>query len=63
MNRDIRGLIAQSGFAFDKVDQYYMKGGPKFVGFVTRGRGVSSWGRGATKVAVCPSFRRTGLPL
>jgi ubiquinone/menaquinone biosynthesis C-methylase UbiE len=37
MNRDIRGLIAQSGFAFDQVDQYYMKGGPKFVGFMTRG--------------------------
>ena len=37
MNRDIRGLIAQAGFAFDQVDQYYMKGGPKFVGFMTRG--------------------------
>jgi hypothetical protein len=37
MNRDIRGLITQSGFAIDQVDQHYMKGGPKFVGFMTRG--------------------------
>ena len=36
MNRDIRGLIAEAGFAFDQVDQYYMKG-PKFAGFMTRG--------------------------
>jgi len=37
MNRDIRGLITNAGFALDQVDQYYMKGGPKFVGFMTRG--------------------------
>jgi hypothetical protein len=36
VNRDIRGLIAQAGFAFDEIDQHYMKG-PKFAGFMTRG--------------------------
>ncbi len=37
MNRDIRRLVAEAGFEFDSVDQYYIKGAPKFVGFVTRG--------------------------
>ena len=37
MNRDIRGLITKAGFALDQVDQYYMKGAPKFAGFMTRG--------------------------
>ncbi len=37
MNRDIRRLVADAGFEFDRVDQYYMNGAPKFVGFMTRG--------------------------
>ena len=37
MNRDIRRLIGEAGFEFDQVDQYYMKGPPKFAGFMTRG--------------------------
>jgi ubiquinone/menaquinone biosynthesis C-methylase UbiE len=37
MNRDIRRLIGDAGFAFDQVDQYYMKGAPKFAAFLTRG--------------------------
>jgi ubiquinone/menaquinone biosynthesis C-methylase UbiE len=36
-NRDIRRLVAEAGFEFDEVHQYYMDGAPKFVGFVTRG--------------------------
>jgi ubiquinone/menaquinone biosynthesis C-methylase UbiE len=37
MNRDIRSLISEAGFDFDQLDQYYMKGPPKFAGFMTRG--------------------------
>jgi len=37
MNRDIRRIVADAGFAFDQVDQYYMQGAPKFGGFMTRG--------------------------
>jgi ubiquinone/menaquinone biosynthesis C-methylase UbiE len=37
MNRDIRRLVVEAGFAFDQVDQYYMQGAPKFAGFMTRG--------------------------
>jgi ubiquinone/menaquinone biosynthesis C-methylase UbiE len=37
MNRDIRRLVAEAGFEFDQLDQYYMQGPPKFVGFMTRG--------------------------
>jgi len=37
MNRDIRTLVGQAGFALDQVDQYYMQGAPKFAGFMTRG--------------------------
>jgi ubiquinone/menaquinone biosynthesis C-methylase UbiE len=37
MNRDIRRLVAEAGFDFEEVVQYYMKGAPKFVGFLTRG--------------------------
>ena len=37
MNRDIRRLVGEAGFEFDQVDQYYMKGPPKFAGFMTRG--------------------------
>ncbi len=37
MNRDIRSLVADAGFEFDQMDQHYMKGPPKFLGFVTRG--------------------------
>jgi ubiquinone/menaquinone biosynthesis C-methylase UbiE len=36
-NRDIRRLVAEAGFEFDHVEQYYMKGAPKFAGFITRG--------------------------
>jgi len=36
-NRDIQRLVAEAGFEFDQVDQYYMQGAPKFAGFVTRG--------------------------
>jgi ubiquinone/menaquinone biosynthesis C-methylase UbiE len=36
-NRDIRHLVAEAGFEFDEIDQHYMDGAPKFVGFVTRG--------------------------
>jgi ubiquinone/menaquinone biosynthesis C-methylase UbiE len=36
-NRDIRRLVTEAGFEFERVDQYYMGGAPKFVGFLTRG--------------------------
>jgi ubiquinone/menaquinone biosynthesis C-methylase UbiE len=36
-NRDIKSLVAQAGFEFEQVDQYYMDGPPKFAGFMTRG--------------------------
>jgi len=35
MNRDIRRLVVEAGFSFDQVEQYYMQGPPKFVGFMT----------------------------
>jgi len=37
MNRDIRRLVGDAGFELDEVDQYYMEGAPKFIGFMTRG--------------------------
>ena len=37
MTRDIRRMVAEAGFEFDQVDQYYLQGPPKFAGFVTRG--------------------------
>jgi ubiquinone/menaquinone biosynthesis C-methylase UbiE len=37
LNRDVRRMVAESGFEFDQVDQYYMQGPPKFAAFVTRG--------------------------
>jgi ubiquinone/menaquinone biosynthesis C-methylase UbiE len=37
MNRDIRGLVAQAGFVFEQVEQYYMPKQPKLFAFVTRG--------------------------
>jgi ubiquinone/menaquinone biosynthesis C-methylase UbiE len=37
MNRDIRRLVLEAGFGFDQVEQYYMDGPPKFVGFMTQG--------------------------
>src|SRR5262245_51740231 len=36
-NRDIRRLVADAGFEFEQVDQYYVQGAPKFAGFITRG--------------------------
>jgi ubiquinone/menaquinone biosynthesis C-methylase UbiE len=35
-NRDIRRLVSEAGFEFDQIEQYYLDGAPKFVGFVTR---------------------------
>jgi ubiquinone/menaquinone biosynthesis C-methylase UbiE len=37
LNRDVRRMVADGGFEFDQVDQYYIKGPPKFAAFVTRG--------------------------
>jgi ubiquinone/menaquinone biosynthesis C-methylase UbiE len=37
LNRDVRRMITEAGFAFDQVDQHYIKGPPKFAAFVTRG--------------------------
>lgn len=37
LTRDVRRVVAEAGFAFDEVDQFYMKGPPKFAAFVTRG--------------------------
>lgn len=37
LNRDIPRLLGEAGFQFDEVDQYYLKGPPKFAAFVTRG--------------------------
>jgi ubiquinone/menaquinone biosynthesis C-methylase UbiE len=37
LNRDVRRMVAEAGFEFDHVDQYYMQGPPKFAAFVTRG--------------------------
>ena len=37
LNRDIPRLVSAAGFAFDEVNQYYIKGPPKPVAFVTRG--------------------------
>jgi ubiquinone/menaquinone biosynthesis C-methylase UbiE len=37
LTRDIRRMVAEAGFEFDQVDQYYIPGPPKFAGFVTRG--------------------------
>lgn len=36
LNRDIRRLVSEAGFAFDRVDQYYLDGAPRFAGFLTR---------------------------
>jgi ubiquinone/menaquinone biosynthesis C-methylase UbiE len=53
MNRDIRGLVAEAGFEFDQVDQYYMDGAPKFGGFLTRG--IARPQRNAHDVAPTPA--------
>ena len=37
LNRDIERLVRDAGFTFDQIDKYYMKGGPKFATFLTRG--------------------------
>jgi hypothetical protein len=42
MNRDIRRLVREAGFGFDEVEQYYMEGAPKFVGFMTQGIATSA---------------------
>jgi ubiquinone/menaquinone biosynthesis C-methylase UbiE len=36
LNRDIRRLVSEAGFAFDELDQHYMDGAPRFAGFLTR---------------------------
>lgn len=36
-NRDILRLVADAGFEFDSVEQYYLEGVPKYAGFMTRG--------------------------
>jgi SAM-dependent methyltransferase len=36
LNRDIERLVRQAGFAFDRIEKYYVEGDPKFVGWVTR---------------------------
>lgn len=42
MNRDIRRLVREAGFGFDQIEQFYMEGAPKFVGFVTQGIATSA---------------------
>jgi ubiquinone/menaquinone biosynthesis C-methylase UbiE len=37
LTRDVRRMVAEAGFAFDEVDQFYIQGPPKFAAFVTRG--------------------------
>lgn len=37
MNRDIRRLVVDAGFEFEDIEQHYLQGPPKFIGFVTRG--------------------------
>lgn len=37
LNRDIERLVRDAGFTFDQIDKHYVKGDPKFVGWVTRG--------------------------
>ena len=37
VNRDIKRLVGDAGFAFDQVDQYYVTGQPKLSAFLTRG--------------------------
>jgi ubiquinone/menaquinone biosynthesis C-methylase UbiE len=37
MNRDIAHLVRTAGFSFDQIDQYYVPGPPKAVGYMTRG--------------------------
>jgi ubiquinone/menaquinone biosynthesis C-methylase UbiE len=37
LNRDIEALIRGAGFELEAVEQYYVPGDPKVIGFVTRG--------------------------
>ena len=37
LNRDVRRMVTEAGFAFDEIDQYFIQGPPKFAAFVTRG--------------------------
>jgi ubiquinone/menaquinone biosynthesis C-methylase UbiE len=36
LDRDIEGIVRQAGFTFECIEQYYMAGDPKFIGYVTR---------------------------
>jgi ubiquinone/menaquinone biosynthesis C-methylase UbiE len=36
LDRDIPGLIRSAGFEVESLEQYYVEGDPKFVGYVTR---------------------------
>jgi hypothetical protein len=37
LNRDISVLIRQAGFEIERLEHAYMKGAPKFAGFLYRG--------------------------
>jgi hypothetical protein len=37
LDRDIERLIRQAGFTFDRMDNFYLEGDPKFIGYLTRG--------------------------
>jgi hypothetical protein len=37
LNRNISGLIVQAGFEIETVENCYLKGAPKFGGFLYRG--------------------------
>jgi ubiquinone/menaquinone biosynthesis C-methylase UbiE len=37
LNRDISGLITQAGFEIERLEHGYLKGAPKFAGFLYRG--------------------------
>jgi len=37
LNRDISALIRQAGFEIERLDHAYLKGAPKFAGFLYRG--------------------------
>jgi hypothetical protein len=39
LNRHIFRLITQAGFVLEQVENGYLKGTPKFAGFLYRGRG------------------------
>jgi hypothetical protein len=37
LNRRISALIEQAGFEMERLDNSYLKGAPKFAGFLYRG--------------------------